>query len=635
MKKVFTLLTALLIAGAVSAQSAWQKKALERPAAKPTHRATITPAANQAWWGYVESSVENVVGLGVAATDTYHCAIFIPGNHEVAGGKTIKAVRYYMPAPNVSDMKVWLAASLPATPTAATTLQLVNVANSEINSNGTVEVALPEGYTIPADGVYVGYSFTITAVQYQNDAYPIATTGSDAPNTLIIKTDSKVPSWSDMNGQTYGRLYLQVLLEGEFAQDKATPSAFDDVYVKVGESTTAKVPVINNGGNAISSLHYTITTDGVAAAEQEVTLATPIAAFATTEVEITVPGDAEQVMKQKTLTITKVNGNANTASQNSVAFNACSLNKIIDRNVVVEEFTGTGCGWCPRGLVGMDNLRNTFGDRFVGIGLHQYNSGDAMYIAKNSYKSLAFSGAPSCTIDRKAFMDPYYGTANDIRDDFRAEMVIPALVDVTVSGTLNEAMTQVAAKATVEALFDGNYTLEFVVIGDGLEGTGNAWNQANYYSQYSTSQMPDDLAMFGNGGKYGTSAISGWTFNDVALCSSYVSSVNRVSTLQLTSGAAQEVSYTLTMPTKATLRNAIKKDQLYVIALVIDAQGKIVQAAKAQVTDGTSGITAINGSSDAREVARYTADGRQVSAPQRGLNIIRLSDGTTRKVMVK
>lgn len=36
-----------------------------------------------------------------------------------------------------------------------------------------------------------------------------------------------------------------------------------------------------------------------------------------------------------------------------------------------------------------------------------------------------------------------------------------------------------------------------------------------------------------------------------------------------------------------------------------------------------------------REVARFSADGKRLSAPQKGLNIIRMSDGSTRKVVVK
>lgn len=36
-----------------------------------------------------------------------------------------------------------------------------------------------------------------------------------------------------------------------------------------------------------------------------------------------------------------------------------------------------------------------------------------------------------------------------------------------------------------------------------------------------------------------------------------------------------------------------------------------------------------------REVARFSADGKRISAPQKGINIIRMSDGSTRKVVVK
>lgn len=43
----------------------------------------------------------------------------------------------------------------------------------------------------------------------------------------------------------------------------------------------------------------------------------------------------------------------------------------------------------------------------------------------------------------------------------------------------------------------------------------------------------------------------------------------------------------------------------------------------------------ISGVEDVVEVARYSVDGRRLSAPQRGLNIVVMSDGSKRKVMVK
>jgi hypothetical protein len=47
------------------------------------------------------------------------------------------------------------------------------------------------------------------------------------------------------------------------------------------------------------------------------------------------------------------------------------------------------------------------------------------------------------------------------------------------------------------------------------------------------------------------------------------------------------------------------------------------------------GIKTTEVSGDARETARYSIDGRRLSHPQKGINIIRMSDGTVRKVLEK
>ena len=52
------------------------------------------------------------------------------------------------------------------------------------------------------------------------------------------------------------------------------------------------------------------------------------------------------------------------------------------------------------------------------------------------------------------------------------------------------------------------------------------------------------------------------------------------------------------------------------------------------VTQAT-GITGTQTSADVREVARFTIDGKRISQPQRGINIVKYSDGTVKKVVVK
>lgn len=52
------------------------------------------------------------------------------------------------------------------------------------------------------------------------------------------------------------------------------------------------------------------------------------------------------------------------------------------------------------------------------------------------------------------------------------------------------------------------------------------------------------------------------------------------------------------------------------------------------VTKAT-GITGTQTSADIREIARFTIDGKRINQPQRGINIVKYSDGTVKKVIVK
>lgn len=54
----------------------------------------------------------------------------------------------------------------------------------------------------------------------------------------------------------------------------------------------------------------------------------------------------------------------------------------------------------------------------------------------------------------------------------------------------------------------------------------------------------------------------------------------------------------------------------------------IHEATSTAINDATANAAAV-------EVARYAVDGTQIAAPQKGVNIVRMSDGTTRKVVVK
>ena len=616
MKRIFTLLTFLSIACIASVQAA-----------------TNAAGETQKWWGYIDGATGGKsVGLGQNA-DTYHCAIYLPGDHDIVGGKSICAVSFSLLSPHASNVKVWVATKLPtSTPDANNTQWVADVPSENLGEN--IEVALNEPYAIPANGVYVGYSFTITSASTEEDQYPVLTVGTDLPNALLLRTDNLVPEWVDLYGNGFGMLNLKVLLQGTFAQYSLSPSVQQDkYYVQLGETVDVDINLANNGEKSVNSFSYTLDNGE----EKTVELGTALNPGETTRFTTTIAADIEESSSTKTLTVTKVNGNENESSNASTNFTVYTMSRIIPRNVVVEEFTGTGCGWCPRGLMGMEKLRNTYGDRFIGIGIHQFNETDAMYIA--NYPYLNWQGAPSCRINRGADIDPYYGSGDDICDDFLAEMSLPSTVEVDVCGFMDEAMTEVTATAYIKPLYDTNeYALELALVADGLSGSTSAWWQSNYYSSQPTSQVPEDLRIFCSGGKYGSNSIKGYVFNDVAIGTSYQNGKNQVEALgALSAGETREVNYTLSMPTKATLRTALKKSSasVYVVALVVEkSSGRIVNAAKRLVGEEiNTGVNMVQ--AETGITTNYSLNGVKLAAPQRGINIVRQADGSVRKVVVK
>ena len=93
-----------------------------------------------------------------------------------------------------------------------------------------------------------------------------------------------------------------------------------------------------------------------------------------------------------------------------MAFGTSAQDVNVDRVPVhrplIEEYTGTWCGWCVRGLVGMELLRQRFGDEFIGVAYHNDDPMEIMYT--NDFPS-SFWGYPTAFIERSREVDPFYG----------------------------------------------------------------------------------------------------------------------------------------------------------------------------------------------------------------------------------
>ena len=79
------------------------------------------------------------------------------------------------------------------------------------------------------------------------------------------------------------------------------------------------------------------------------------------------------------------------------------------------------------------------------------------------------------------------------------------------------------------------------------------------------------------------------------------------------------------------------KKKLKVCVLLINlSTKKIENAAKCIITDGSAtGISAVEeGQNTVIELERYTLEGRRIHNPQKGINIVRYSDGSVRREIV-
>ena len=210
------------------------------------------------------------------------------------------------------------------------------------------------------------------------------------------------------------------------------------------------------------------------------------------------------------------------------------------------------------------------------------------------------------------------------------------LVGVNVQAAYNADMSAVDVTVDISPQVTMTGTsLGVVLTADSLAGASNAWKQSNYYYQYQPSQLPDDMAMFCAGGSKGQSSIT-WVYNDVAIAS-YDSDGNYVIEIGgLAKYERKAITTSIPMPTKQVIKNAIIPHLVAANAFLIGNDKKIINGARAYV-DMLEGVRELRDVSpaNAREVARYSLDGRMLVSPQKGINIIRLSDGTTRKVMVK
>lgn len=575
-------------------------------------RATITPTASQMWWGYFsEADASSYGSLGYGSACTIDAAIYIPANTEMVGSSTIKAVRFWLGSEVTSinsDLTIWISTSKPSS--ATTNCAYKQTVTKSSLTSGVNEVELTTPFVVNNQGFYIGYTFSIGA-----RAYPVVAEGTEVANSFYYRVDNG--SWNNFYGYDYGNLAFQILLDGGiYPNNAATPSDFGQKILFLGNNTNIPITITNKGKDPITSISYTITTVGGSTTAETTKSISSLPFNGNTTVNISFSADNVASKQQMIFTVTKVNGVANTATSKTANGSIITVTEQLPVTPVVEEFTGTWCGYCVYGFVGMKDLHDTYGNQVTLIAAH---SGDPMDIGSYDPVINTFAdGFPSSVVDRQKSVYPY-GYSLTYAVNSALNRATQGKIELTAHWKDNEKTSVVFNTNTTFSYSenDGQYGIAYVLVEDGLTG----WSQSNYLSGESGSS---DMEFWYNSG----SSVSGIEFDHVAVAAWDIKNgVNGSVSSTIVAGQAQKYSYEGDISSNTLIQN---KSKLKAVVLLIDRiSGMIVNSAQATIADSYANVTL------SKDMTTY-ADNRALdfTTPIAGLKAYVVSSVTNNKAVL-
>ncbi len=151
------------------------------------------------------------------------------------------------------------------------------------------------------------------------------------------------------------------------------------------------------------------------------------------------------------------------------------------QNVLLEQHTGTWCGWCPDGTVMMDEILKSYSSQVIGVKIHNE---DAMALPEETIigNALGLPGFPTGSVDRRSFGGTVFLDRGDWKSTCQARMQQPAKAEVDCFYTLNRTTRVVRVEVIANIAEDMDFPLKFnaFVVEDDVTGAGSTYDQKNY-----------------------------------------------------------------------------------------------------------------------------------------------------------
>ena len=508
-------------------------------------------------------------------------------------------------------------------------------------SDGWNEVELPTPVTIKDDMDYlIGYEVKNCARLYPMLTDAEVNPGGAKDGGLLLYGDlGQGEGWYSL-GTGYGNLCIQAVVKGgTFIENDVTISDLTtNTFLKSGDEFTSTFRICNSGSNDVTSYTLKMFVDDAELG----TLDTPIPVSSVKEsvlLTAELPKNLSIGKHTLKLVVDKVNGvdPSSEFGDNVTETEFTAYENAMTRTYnLVEQFTSQYCTYCPLGYnvlnalaekrsdiawvslhgSGMGNDDYCFAevdyiDYFVGGGSYPSGAFNRYYVNDNSvnaYSTLALSlGYPAEYADQAAEM---FSQVIDMSNE-----AIPAFASIDLTTSYDASTRKLDVKVTSEAAegFDklvGDAAITVYLLEDGL--VSKQLNSGVWDYNYTHNHVLRDILT-----SYFGDAVT-WSDGKAEMdFSTVLDSDWNAENMQVGAFIGRPIVMNSMTPVTSL-------DDAYVLNTNKVALGE------------TTGIESVGmDEADVKEVARYTIDGVRISAPQKGVNIVKMSNGKVYKVLVK
>ena len=434
-------------------------------------------------------------------------------------------------------------------------------------------------------------------------------------------------SWDNI-ADSYGFVCVSATLTGiDFPQNKIKIGKTQaPVIVSPGKEFTASISLTNLGQNPIESLELNYTINGGNPVDATFTFEQPLTSMKSDNIDLNLTLN-ETNSHNFEVKITKLNGVdiSDKDLHTSFAVSCMTADQGYVPNAVIEEFTGTWCGYCPRGIVTMEYIRDHYRDgTLIPVAVH---SGDAM--ESDSYVAVDYSfngsGYPNSIINRNTAYSsndgslyPYPASTIVSQMQLARQTRVPVEASLTCSFT-DDTKKAVAFEGFTRFFFDvtnPDFAISFGITEDKV---GPYAQNNGYAGQKGTCEGWDDQ---------GSSVRT--IFNDVARKLDTIDGIEGLIPATVSAGAENPYTYTMTLPSN------VKADNINgIVYITHKPTGVIINAATVKAGNfGTAGVDDILSEDAANAPVEYfNLQGIRVDNPSGGI-FIRRQGNKTEKVAI-